>query len=119
MAERPDGWVSVTTEAARTDEGAVRAVRLEVHDNGPGFGDKVLKRAFEPYVTTKVKGTGLGLAVVKKIAEEHGARVRIGNVEGDRNGATEGARVSLSFSNLAPAPAAPAAAAADTSAQAR
>jgi nitrogen fixation/metabolism regulation signal transduction histidine kinase len=49
-------------------------VRLTVIDNGPGFADKVLKRAFEPYVTTKAKGTGLGLAVVKKIADEHGAR---------------------------------------------
>ena len=49
-------------------------------DNGPGFPDKVLKRAFEPYVTTKSKGTGLGLAVVKKIADEHGARVRVANL---------------------------------------
>ena len=39
-----------------------------------------MKRAFEPYVTTKTKGTGLGLAVVKKIADEHGARIRIVNL---------------------------------------
>jgi nitrogen fixation/metabolism regulation signal transduction histidine kinase len=98
VAERADGRVHLTTEAARTDEGAVGAVRLNVIDNGPGFAEKVLKRAFEPYVTTKSKGTGLGLAVVKKIADEHGARVRIANLE-------TGARVSLSFSNLAPVPA--------------
>ena len=55
-------------------------MRLVVVDNGPGFSEKVLKRAFEPYVTTKKKGTGLGLAVVKKIADEHGARVRIANL---------------------------------------
>ena len=41
----------------------------------PGFAENILKRAFEPYVTTKTKGTGLGLAVVKKIADEHGARI--------------------------------------------
>jgi nitrogen fixation/metabolism regulation signal transduction histidine kinase len=100
VAERADGRVRVSTEAARGDDGAVRAVRLNVVDNGPGFADKVLKRAFEPYVTTKSKGTGLGLAVVKKIADEHGARVRIANAT--EPGAS-GARVSLSFSNLAPA----------------
>jgi nitrogen fixation/metabolism regulation signal transduction histidine kinase len=69
----------------------------------------VLKRAFEPYVTTKTKGTGLGLAVVKKIADEHGARIRIANLGGgeERDGeageAPRGAQVSLSFSKLAPA----------------
>jgi len=81
-------------------------VRLAVQDNGPGFSDKVSKRAFEPYVTTKSKGTGLGLAVVKKIADEHGARIRIGNIEAPTDGKAGGAQVSLSFSNLAAAPSA-------------
>ena len=108
VAERADGRVRVCTEAARNDAGAVRAVRLIVVDNGPGFPEKVLKRAFEPYVTTKTKGTGLGLAVVKKIADEHGARVRIANLgtpaTDDGIAATvRGAQVSLSFSKLAPA----------------
>ena len=71
---RADGLVRVVTETARNDSGELRAVRLRVIDNGGGFSDKVLKRAFEPYVTTKAKGTGLGLAVVRKIADEHGAR---------------------------------------------
>jgi nitrogen fixation/metabolism regulation signal transduction histidine kinase len=74
-----------------------------VQDNGPGFADKVLKRAFEPYVTTKSKGTGLGLAVVKKIADEHGARVRVGNLQSE-GGELRGARVSLSFALLDDAP---------------
>jgi nitrogen fixation/metabolism regulation signal transduction histidine kinase len=109
IAERADGRVRVCTEIARDDHGELRAVRLQVLDNGPGFPDKVLKRAFEPYVTTKSKGTGLGLAVVKKIADEHGARVRIANVGGTGGGeghpaasAVQGAQVSLSFSKLAP-----------------
>jgi CheY-like chemotaxis protein len=58
---------------------ASKRVRLSVRDNGTGFPEHILKRAFEPYVTTKVKGTGLGLAVVKKIADEHGARIDISN----------------------------------------
>jgi nitrogen fixation/metabolism regulation signal transduction histidine kinase len=110
IAEQADGRVLVVTEAARNEGGEARAVRLVVVDNGPGFPEKVLKRAFEPYVTTKKKGTGLGLAVVKKIADEHGARVRIANLgsaaSGEGNaasGAVRGAQVSLSFSKLAAA----------------
>ena len=65
-------------------------------DAGPGFSPNILQRAFEPYVTTKAKGTGLGLAVVKKIADEHGARLDISNLmEEDQ---IKGAQVSLSFS---------------------
>jgi len=108
VAEQQDGRVLVVTEAARNEGGQVRAVRLVVVDNGPGFPEKVLKRAFEPYVTTKKKGTGLGLAVVKKIADEHGARVRIANLGASPDAAgnavadsARGAQVSLSFSKLA------------------
>ncbi|RZL60944.1 MAG: HAMP domain-containing protein [Variovorax sp.] len=70
-------------------------VRLTVQDSGSGFAENILKRAFEPYVTTKTKGTGLGLAVVKKIADEHGARIELSNRMVD--GAVAGAQVSLSF----------------------
>jgi nitrogen fixation/metabolism regulation signal transduction histidine kinase len=78
-----------------------RRVRLLVRDWGTGFPDNILKRAFEPYVTTKAKGTGLGLAVVKKIADEHHARIDIGNRVTD--GALQGAQVSLSFPAEPPA----------------
>ena len=66
-----------------------------MEDTGGGFPDFILKRAFEPYVTTKAKGTGLGLAVVKKIADDHGARITLSNLESE--GAIVGAQVSLSF----------------------
>jgi nitrogen fixation/metabolism regulation signal transduction histidine kinase len=74
---------------------AAGRVRLSVIDSGTGFPEHILKRAFEPYVTTKVRGTGLGLAVVKKIADEHGTRVDVANRIVD--GKTVGAQVSLSF----------------------
>ena len=122
VADRPDGQAELVTSTARGEHGELRAVRLTVIDNGPGFDDKVLKRAFEPYVTTKTKGTGLGLAVVKKIADEHGARVRAANLHaGDEpDGPITGARVSLSFSTFAANPAGEAAgsAAADQAAAA-
>ena len=75
---------------------ARKRVKLTVQDEGPGFAPNILQRAFEPYVTTKSKGTGLGLAVVKKIADEHGARLDIANRVED--GVVKGAQVSLSFS---------------------
>ncbi len=56
-----------------------RRLRMTVLDTGTGFAPYILRRAFEPYVTTKVKGTGLGLAVVKKIADEHHARIDLSN----------------------------------------
>jgi nitrogen fixation/metabolism regulation signal transduction histidine kinase len=102
IAEQPGGSVQVCTEVLRQEDGTPRSVRLLVQDNGPGFAEKVLKRAFEPYVTTKSKGTGLGLAVVKKIADEHGARLRVSNLQ-ERDPKRHGAQVSLSFSTLAPA----------------
>jgi nitrogen fixation/metabolism regulation signal transduction histidine kinase len=75
------------------------AVRLTISDSGSGFPAKILARAFEPYVTTKSKGTGLGLAVVKKIVDDHGAKIEVRN----RMRANEviGAQVSILFMNLA------------------
>lgn len=74
---------------------ATHRVRLVVTDTGAGFPEYILKRAFEPYVTSKSHGTGLGLAVVKKIADEHNARIDISNRVTD--GVAQGAQVSLSF----------------------
>ncbi|HMC13275.1 MAG TPA: ATP-binding protein [Gallionellaceae bacterium] len=55
-------------------------LQLWVQDNGQGFPQDMLARAFDPYVTTKLKGTGLGLAIVKKIIEEHGGGIEIKNI---------------------------------------
>jgi nitrogen fixation/metabolism regulation signal transduction histidine kinase len=52
---------------------------LSLADRGCGFPEDMMRRAFEPYATTKAKGTGLGLAIVKKIMEEHHGRVTIEN----------------------------------------
>ncbi len=56
-----------------------RHARLLIADNGPGFPVELLPRIFEPYVTTKARGTGLGLPIVKKIVEEHLGTIEIGN----------------------------------------
>ncbi|QIL83177.1 HAMP domain-containing protein [Diaphorobacter sp. HDW4A] len=91
QSTEPAGAVRISTVLSDTSN----RVRLTVSDSGPGFPAHILQRAFEPYVTTKPRGTGLGLAVVKKIADEHGARVDLVNrVEND---VVKGAQVSLSF----------------------
>jgi nitrogen fixation/metabolism regulation signal transduction histidine kinase len=61
-------------------EPSADGMRVIITDNGGGFPEQLMQRAFEPYVTTKPKGTGLGLVIVKKIVEEHGGTVEIENV---------------------------------------
>jgi nitrogen fixation/metabolism regulation signal transduction histidine kinase len=78
----------------RTEQGG-NAVRLSITDNGTGFPEHLMKRAFEPYVTTKPKGTGLGLVIVKKIVEEHSGDVAIANL------APAGARVTITLPTAA------------------
>jgi PAS domain S-box-containing protein len=58
------------------------AVRVAVRDNGPGLGPEQRRRIFEPFFTTKTKGTGLGMAIAKRIVEAHGGRIAVGAAEG-------------------------------------
>jgi nitrogen fixation/metabolism regulation signal transduction histidine kinase len=69
-------------------------VRLSVQDNGEGFDDAVIERIFEPYVTTKVKGSGLGMAIVQNIIEQHDGRIFAGNVE------PHGAIITIEFDHV-------------------
>jgi nitrogen fixation/metabolism regulation signal transduction histidine kinase len=52
----------------------------QVRDNGAGFAPHILAHAFEPYNTTKPKGTGLGLAMVRKIVQEHHGDIKLSNI---------------------------------------
>jgi two-component system sensor histidine kinase HydH len=67
------GWIRV---CARVDGSNAT---LSVADRGPGFDVDALPLVFEPLVTTKATGTGLGLAVVKNVAERHGGSARADN----------------------------------------
>jgi two-component system sensor histidine kinase PilS (NtrC family) len=76
----PDGGTvnvlsEVTSRDGRFDGEA--GVEIVVQDSGPGIPDDMRDRIFEPFYTSKAKGTGLGLAVVKRIVEGHGGEVRM------------------------------------------
>jgi nitrogen fixation/metabolism regulation signal transduction histidine kinase len=103
LAGRADARITVRTALVESVEsaGVVRAVRFTVEDNGPGFAANILRRAFEPYITTKPSGTGLGLAMVKKIIEEHGAHVEVVNRAAAGSTAASGAVVTIVFRRLA------------------
>jgi nitrogen fixation/metabolism regulation signal transduction histidine kinase len=72
----------VRIEAARGRGRYADTVELRLQDNGPGFADDIMTQLFEPYVTTKPRGTGLGLPIVKKIVEEHNGQISARNIEG-------------------------------------
>ncbi len=57
-------------------------VRVDVEDTGPGIPKETLEKIFAPFFTTKARGTGLGLAVVKKVADRHKGRVEVTSVVG-------------------------------------
>jgi signal transduction histidine kinase len=63
----------LTVRTLREDGAAL----LEIEDTGPGIPEEVRGRIFEPFFTTKASGTGLGLAVVKRIVDGHGGEVSV------------------------------------------
>jgi nitrogen fixation/metabolism regulation signal transduction histidine kinase len=87
--------ITIRTHALEAG-GSASALRVEIEDNGSGFPESILAKAFEPYITTKPTGTGLGLPMVKKIAEEHRAKVLLENRTG-ADGTVQGARVTIVF----------------------
>jgi two-component system sensor histidine kinase FlrB len=90
----------VVTLQART-----RADRVEftVYDNGPGIAPSIQSRVFEPFFSTRPAGTGLGLAVVKTVAEAHGGALALDSAQG------RGTRIEIDLPRRAPSVESPAA----------
>jgi len=55
------------------------AVEVCIRDNGPGLAPEVCRNVFEPFYTTKTKGTGLGMAIARRIVTAHGGHISVGN----------------------------------------
>ena len=69
LAGQDDAQIRLSLSSRQ--EAAGNFVELAIADNGPGIPPDMLDKLFDPYITSKPKGTGLGLAVVKRIVEEH------------------------------------------------
>lgn len=77
--------VTIEVWAEPAEQRGQPAVLIGVRDNGPGIGPEQRARIFDPFYTTKAKGTGLGMAIAKRIVEAHGGRIAVG--ENDQPGA--------------------------------
>lgn len=86
-AQAMGGRGQVTVETAPGQGEAI----LRVRDTGPGFAAEALRRAFDPFFTTRSRGSGLGLAIARRIVENHAGRIQI------RNRAEGGAEVTITL----------------------
>ncbi|HFE38246.1 MAG TPA: PAS domain S-box protein [Gammaproteobacteria bacterium] len=67
--------VTLKTKVVVVD--SVPKIQIEVEDNGPGVDSEMSEKLFDPFYTTRAKGTGLGLPIVKRIVDQHQGTVRL------------------------------------------
>jgi nitrogen fixation/metabolism regulation signal transduction histidine kinase len=81
----------VTVDIADSRDG----ITIQVEDTGPGFPDEVLHAGFQPYLSKKADGTGLGLVISQRIVHDHGGTIEIYN----RKAGGAGVSITLPFSH--------------------
>jgi signal transduction histidine kinase len=79
-ASKPNGNLKVITEIGKVLE--EQMIKITISDSGIGIEEEHLRNIFEPFYTTKLQGTGLGLTNVKKIVEAHGGFIRVDSALG-------------------------------------
>jgi two-component system NtrC family sensor kinase len=82
-ASEPGGVVEIRTRFNGGHE-----IMVDITDRGAGMDEETRRRLFEPFYTTKAKGTGLGMAISKKIVELHKGDLLISSKEGEGTTAT-------------------------------
>jgi PAS domain S-box-containing protein len=73
------GPLRIDVRCSQTSLEGRSAVQVAVRDNGPGLSPEQSERIFEPFFTTKTKGTGLGMAIARRIVEAHQGRIAVGS----------------------------------------
>jgi signal transduction histidine kinase len=71
------GRLTISTESNEQE------ITVSIHDNGPGIPESDITRIFEPYFTTKIRGSGLGLTLVFKIVREHSGEIAVKSKVGE------------------------------------
>jgi two-component system sensor kinase FixL len=71
--------VELNVLCSRAEIDGQAAIRIAFRDNGPGLNPDQIRRIFDPFFTTKTKGTGLGMAIAKRIVEAHGGQIAVGS----------------------------------------
>ncbi len=78
-----DGRIAISARYVQdVPENTLRYVEVRVQDNGPGLGDRDPEELFKPFVSTKLRGTGLGLPIVRKIMDSHQGNIRLESENG-------------------------------------
>ncbi len=77
-----DDPVRIEVTCTPTLLASTKAIQISVRDNGPGLTDEQRERVFEPFYTTKTKGTGLGMAIAQRIVEAHHGKIQVGDTAG-------------------------------------
>jgi len=87
-ASKPGSTIFIETKKLTEKE---RKGKIEIHDHGTGMESEALSKIFEPYYTTKQRGMGLGLSIVKRIIEDHDGKIEIKSTPG------KGTQVTICF----------------------
>ncbi len=75
-----EGAVNITFRILEVEQDKIE---MQVVDDGPGIPKEMQEQIFEPFFTSRARGTGLGLAVVQAVADAHGGRARVESIEGE------------------------------------
>jgi two-component system, LuxR family, sensor kinase FixL len=74
--------VQITVNCSLDEQADGDWIEIAIRDNGPGFNHEQKQRLFDPFYTTKTKGTGLGMTLCKRILDAHGGRIAVGEGPG-------------------------------------